>query len=217
MVNQRPFISVQWLVLALLITLYALSAQSVQAAQTARLLVLGDSISAGYGIRPEQGWVTLLQDKLRQGGYDYQVVNASISGETSQGGLTRLPSLLSQHQPELVLIELGGNDGLRGLPLKLLQHNLSKMIQLSQQQQAQPVLLGIQLPPNYGRRYTQAFANIYPSLAEQYQIPVMPFILEGIGTDPDKMQSDGIHPKADAQQQLLNNIWPVLQPLLVKS
>ena len=217
MVNQRPFISVQWLVLALLITLYALSAQSVQAAQTARLLVLGDSISAGYGMRPEQGWVTLLQDKLRQGGYDYQVVNASISGETSQGGLTRLPSLLSQHQPELVLIELGGNDGLRGLPLKLLQHNLSKMIQLSQQQQAQPVLLGIQLPPNYGRRYTQAFANIYPTLAEQYQIPVMPFILEGIGTDPDKMQSDGIHPKADAQQQLLNNIWPVLQPLLVKS
>lgn len=217
MVNQRPFISVQWLVLALLITLYALSAQSVQAAQTARLLVLGDSISAGYGMRPEQGWVTLLQDKLRQGGYDYQVVNASISGETSQGGLTRLPSLLSQHQPELVLIELGGNDGLRGLPLKLLQHNLSKMIQLSQQQQAQPVLLGIQLPPNYGRRYTLAFANIYPTLAEQYQIPMMPFILEGIGTDPDKMQSDGIHPKADAQQQLLNNIWPVLQPLLVKS
>lgn len=217
MVNQRPFISVQWLVLALLITLYALSAQSVQAAQTARLLVLGDSISAGYGMRPEQGWVTLLQNKLRQEGYDYQVVNASISGETSQGGLTRLPTLLDQHQPALVLIELGGNDGLRGLPLKLLQHNLSKMIQLSQQQQAQPVLLGIQLPPNYGRRYTQAFANIYPTLAEQYQIPVMPFILEGIGTDPDKMQSDGIHPKADAQQQLLNNIWPVLQPLLVKS
>lgn len=217
MVNQRPFISVQWLVLALLVTLFALSAQSVQAAQTARLLVLGDSISAGYGMKPEQGWVTLLQDKLRQGGYDYQVVNASISGETSQGGLTRLPALLNQHQPELVLIELGGNDGLRGLPLKLLQNNLSKMIQLSQQQQAQPVLLGIQLPPNYGRRYTQAFANIYPTLADQYQIPVMPFILEGIGTDPDKMQSDGIHPKADAQQQLLNNIWPVLQPLLSKS
>ncbi len=217
MVNQRPFISVQWLVLALLVTLFALSAQSVQAAQTARLLVLGDSISAGYGMKPEQGWVTLLQDKLRQGGYDYQVINASISGETSQGGLTRLPALLNQHQPELVLIELGGNDGLRGLPLKLLQNNLSKMIQLSQQQQAQPVLLGIQLPPNYGRRYTQAFANIYPTLADQYQIPVMPFILEGIGTDPDKMQSDGIHPKADAQQQLLNNIWPVLQPLLSKS
>ena len=217
MVNQRPFISVQWLVLALLITLFALSAQSVQAAQTARLLVLGDSISAGYGMKPEQGWVTLLQDKLRQGGYDYQVINASISGETSQGGLTRLPALLNQHQPELVLIELGGNDGLRGLPLKLLQNNLSKMIQLSQQQQVQPVLLGIQLPPNYGRRYTQAFANIYPTLADQYQIPVMPFILEGIGTDPDKMQSDGIHPKADAQQQLLNNIWPVLQPLLSKS
>ncbi|WP_084623783.1 arylesterase [Oceanospirillum beijerinckii] len=217
MVNQRPFISVQWLVLALLITLYALSAQSVQAAQTARLLVLGDSISAGYGMKPEQGWVTLLQDKLRQEGYDYQVINASISGETSQGGLTRLPALLNQHQPELVLIELGGNDGLRGLPLKLLQHNLSKLVQLTQQQQAQPVLLGIQLPPNYGRRYTQAFANIYPALAEQYQIPVMPFILEGISTDPDKMQSDGIHPTAKAQQQLLNNIWPVLQPLLAKS
>ncbi|MBB1485116.1 arylesterase [Oceanospirillum sp. D5] len=178
------------------------------------ILVLGDSISAGYGMSAQDGWVSLLQERLRQQGLTWQVVNASISGETTQGGLTRLPSLLRQHKPELVLLELGGNDGLRGLPLNLFKHNLKQMIMLSQQHNAKPVLLGIQLPPSYGRRYTQAFARTYPDLAEEYQIPVMPFILEGIGTDAEKMQADGIHPTSAAQPQLLNNIWPVISPLL---
>lgn len=178
------------------------------------ILVLGDSLSAGYGLKAGEGWVTLLQTKLKQQGYAQPVVNASISGETSQGGLTRLPELLRQHQPDLVLIELGGNDGLRGLPLSQLHQNLSQMIQLSLAEKAQPLLLGIQLPPNYGRRYTQAFAQLYPDLAEHYQIPVVPFILEGIGTQSDLMQADGLHPTAAAQAQLLANIWPIVAPEL---
>lgn len=215
MANQRPFTFLLSLLPVLLLTsfLLLLSLQSAQA-QSARMLVLGDSISSGYGMKPEQGWVNQLKNKLSQSGYDYQVINASISGETSQGGLTRLPELLRQYQPNLVLIELGGNDGLRGLPLKLLQNNLSKMIDLSQESKAQPVLLGIQLPPNYGRRYTRAFAGIYPKLAQEHKIPVMPFILQGIGTDSSKMQPDGIHPTGAAQTELLENIWPVVQPLL---
>lgn len=215
MANQRPFTFLLSLLSALLLTsLLLLSGLQFAQAQSARMLVLGDSISSGYGMKPEQGWVHQLKNKLSQSGYDYQVINASISGETSQGGLTRLPELLRQYQPDLVLIELGGNDGLRGLPLKLLQNNLSKMIDLSQKSQAQPVLLGIQLPPNYGRRYTQAFAGIYPKLAQEHKIPVMPFILQGIGTDSSKMQPDGIHPTGAAQTELLENIWPVVQPLL---
>jgi acyl-CoA thioesterase-1 len=215
MANQRPFTFLLSLLSALLLTsLLLLSGLQFAQAQSARMLVLGDSISSGYGMKPEQGWVNQLKNKLSQSGYDYQVINASISGETSQGGLTRLPELLRQYQPDLVLIELGGNDGLRGLPLKLLQNNLSKMIDLSQESKAQPILLGIQLPPNYGRRYTQAFAGIYPKLAQQHKIPVMPFILQGIGTDSSKMQPDGIHPTGAAQTELLENIWPVVQPLL---
>jgi len=215
MANQRPFTFLLSLLSALLLTsLLLLSGLQFAQAQSARMLVLGDSISSGYGMKPEQGWVNQLKNKLSQSGYDYQVINASISGETSQGGLTRLPELLRQYQPDLVLIELGGNDGLRGLPLKLLQNNLSKMIDLSQESKAQPILLGIQLPPNYGRRYTQAFAGIYPKLAQEHKIPVMPFILQGIGTDSSKMQPDGIHPTGAAQTELLENIWPVVQPLL---
>lgn len=196
----------RWLLLMLV--LVSLSARAD------RILVLGDSLSAGYGLQAGEDWVTLLKTELQQKAPAVQVINASISGETSQGGLTRLPELLRQHQPDLVLIELGGNDGLRGLPLTQLRHNLSQMIQYSLAANARPVLLGIQLPPNYGRRYTQAFAQLYPDLAAQFQIPVMPFILEGIGTQPELMQADGIHPKAQAQAQILANIWPVLAPEL---
>ncbi|OPX56403.1 acyl-CoA thioesterase-1 [Oceanospirillum multiglobuliferum] len=201
---------IQWLgrVIVLLVLLFSTTTKAEG------ILVLGDSLSAGYGLKTGEGWVTLLQTKLKQQGYAQPVINASISGETSQGGLTRLPALLRQHQPDLVLIELGGNDGLRGLPLSQLSHNLSQMIQYSLAANARPVLLGIQLPPNYGRRYTQAFAQLYPDLAAQFQIPVMPFILEGIGTKTELMQADGIHPKAQAQAQILDNIWPVLAPEL---
>ncbi len=209
------------LLILLILPFLLLAATQVQAEDSSQskqtLLVLGDSISAGYGLRQGQGWVDLLDKRLKQQGYETQVVNASISGETTQGGLTRLPALLRQHQPDLVLLELGGNDGLRGLPLHLMQNNLSRMIDLSRQAEATPVLLGIQLPPNYGHRYTSAFAAVYPTLAEQKQVAVVPFILEKIAIYPDLMQSDGIHPKAEAQRQLLDNIWPSLKPLLKMS
>lgn len=196
----------------LLVTTQVQADDSSQSKQT--LLVLGDSISAGYGLRQGQGWVNLLDKRLKEQGYNTQVINASISGETTQGGLTRLPALLRQHKPDLVLLELGGNDGLRGLPLHLMQNNLSRMIDLTRQAKATPMLLGIQLPPNYGRRYTSAFAAVYPKVAEQKQVVVVPFILEKIAIYPDLMQDDGIHPKAEAQRQLLDNIWPSLKPLL---
>lgn len=206
-----------WLAL-LILPFLLLAATQVQADDSSQsrqtLLVLGDSISAGYGLRQGQGWVNLLDKRLKEQGYNTQVINASISGETTPGGLTRLPALLRQHQPDLVLLELGGNDGLRGLPLHLMQNNLSRMIDLTRQADATPVLLGIQLPPNYGRRYTAAFAAVYPTLAEQKQVAIVPFILEKIAIYPDLMQSDGIHPKAEAQRQLLDNIWPSLKPLL---
>lgn len=206
--------SARWVTGLVILFLLMLPGISQASEQPPVILVLGDSISAGYGMPADQGWVTLLQQRLKQQAYPYQVINASISGETTQGGLTRLPALLRQHQPALVLIELGGNDGLRGFPLNLLKHNLTQLIALSKASQAQPVLLGIQLPPSYGRRYTQAFARTFPDLAQEYQVPVMPFILEGIGEDSNKMQADGIHPTAQAQPLLLDNIWPVLQPLL---
>ena len=190
------------------------SAETVTTDSTPTLLVLGDSISAGYGLSAGQGWVDLLRQRLQQQDYPHKVVNASISGETTQGGLTRLPELLRQHKPDLVLLELGGNDGLRGLPLQLMRNNLSRMIDLSRQAEATPVLLGIQLPPNYGRRFTTAFAAVFPQLAEQKQVPVVPFILDKIAIYPQLMQDDGIHPKAQAQRQLLDNIWPTLEPLL---
>ncbi len=201
-------------VLALLFSNLASAADSTPKEPYGTILVLGDSISAGYGLRQGEGWVSLLEKRLQAQNYPYRVINASISGETTQGGLTRLPELLRQHQPNLVLLELGGNDGLRGLPLHLMQNNLSRMIDMSHQASAQPLLLGIQLPPNYGRRYTAAFAATYPQLAEQKEIPVVPFILEKIAIYPDLMQSDGVHPKAEAQRQLLDNIWPTLEALL---
>lgn len=189
-------------------------AQAAEQHEENTLLILGDSISAGYGLQQGQGWVDLLRKRLEAQDYAYQVINASISGETTQGGLTRLPELLRQHQPDLVLLELGGNDGLRGLPLHLMRNNLSRMIEMSRNAGATPVLLGIQLPPNYGRRFTAAFAAVFPDLAEQKQVPVVPFILEKIAIYPELMQDDGIHPKAQAQRQLLDNIWPTLEPLL---
>ncbi|WP_417597138.1 arylesterase [Oceanospirillum sp.] len=201
-------------VLALLFSDLTLAADNNKKEPYGVILILGDSISAGYGLRQGEGWVSLLEKRLQTQNYSYRVINASISGETTQGGLARLPELLRQHQPDLVLLELGGNDGLRGLPLHLMQNNLSRMIDISRQASAQPLLLGIQLPPNYGRRYTTAFAATYPQLAEQKKIPVVPFILEKIAIYPDLMQSDGVHPKAEAQRQLLDNIWPALEALL---
>lgn len=178
------------------------------------LLVVGDSISAGFGLDTQPGWVDLLNERLQQQDSDLKVVNASISGDTSSGGLARLPALLAEHQPSLVIIELGGNDGLRGQPPEQLQQNLAAMISDSREQGAKVLLLGMQLPPNYGARYTRAFAQVYADSASASQVPLVPFFLEGIGGQPGLMQADGIHPNAKAQPLLLDNVWPLLKPLL---
>lgn len=190
---------------------------STSMAQT--VLIVGDSISAGYGISVEQGWVNLLNKRIQQQivtkpPHSINVINASVSGETTSGGLARLPKLLATHQPSLVVIELGGNDGLRGQPPKIIEQNLGKMIQLSQNTKAKVVLLGMKIPPNYGAAYSKAFEHIFPKVAARYNVPLMPFFLEGVGGNSKLMQEDRIHPRAEAQGRLLENAWPVIKPLL---
>lgn len=184
------------------------------AAKPMTIMVLGDSISAAYGIQREAGWVALLEERLREAHPQARVVNASVSGETTDGGLTRLPAALAEHQPWIVILELGGNDGLRGYPVQNLRENLQKMIDLSVAANATPLLVGMQIPPNYGIRYTTAFRDTYSALATANQIPLVPFLLEGVALGPGLMQSDGIHPTAQAQPAMLDNVWQALEPLL---
>jgi acyl-CoA thioesterase I len=184
-------------------------------AGTPVILVFGDSISAGYGLpRVEQGWVALLQTKLKEQGYGYEVVNASVSGETTAGGLARLPRALSLHHPSIVILELGGNDGLRALPTAQLRANLTRMAELSTAAGAKVLLLGIRIPPNYGPEYTAQFSRVYADLARDEKLPWVPFLLKDIALAPDLMQPDGIHPGPSGQPKLLDNVWPALQPLL---
>jgi acyl-CoA thioesterase-1 len=179
-----------------------------------KLLVLGDSISAGYGIRIEEGWVALLESRLREQGYGYQVVNASVSGETTTGGLARLPRALTLHKPRIVVLELGGNDGLRGLPLNAIRRNLERMILAARASGAKVLLIGMRMPSNYGPQYVDGFMANYRDLARRYATPLVPFIMEGVALDARLMQADGVHPTAAAQKRLLDNVWPVLKPLL---
>lgn len=179
-----------------------------------KILIVGDSLSAGYGLEPEDSWVALLQNRLTAEGYGHTVVNASISGDTTGGGLRRLPRALEAHQPGIVVIELGGNDGLRGTPVMVIRQNVSKMIGLAQDAGARVVLAGMVMPPNYGQKYTDAFANVYTALADDYDAALVPFFMDGVALDPTKMQPDQIHPNADGQPILLDNIWPVLRDLL---
>lgn len=178
------------------------------------VLVMGDSLSAAFGIEQEQGWVNQLQQRLAASHFGLEVANASISGETTQGGLSRLGGLLDKHNPRIVILELGGNDGLRGLPLSLMKNNLDRMIQLILGRKIKLVLVGMKLPTNYGKYYTKQFAQIYQSLAKKHDIPLVPFLLEGISEDPKLMQADGIHPRANAQRRMLDNVWRRLQPLM---
>ena len=185
-----------------------------QNAAAGTVLIVGDSISAGFGLDTRLGWVSLLEQRLKQEGFDDKVVNASISGDTSAGGRARLPALLAEHKPSLVVVELGGNDGLRGqLPMQL-QQNLALMIDRSRAAGAKVLVLGMRLPPNYGKRYTDAFAQVYANLETEKKVPLVPFFLEGIGGVPELMQADGIHPGQGAQQKLLENAWPSIKPLL---
>ena len=194
--------------------LIALAASAALASQSNVILVYGDSLSAGYGIRVEQGWVSLLQQKILQEGYGFRVVNASVSGETTAGGLSRLPHVLSVQQPRIALLELGANDGLRGLPLTQTQANLDQMIAQLQAHGIAVLLLGVRLPPNYGERYTREFAAMYDQLASAHKIALLPFLLERVALTPGLMQDDGLHPNAQAQPLLLENVWPRLLPLL---
>jgi acyl-CoA thioesterase-1 len=187
------------------------------AAETPRpLLVLGDSLSAAYNMPEEAGWVALLEARLAATlDSPPPVVNASISGETSAGGLSRLPALLAQHRPGLVLIELGGNDGLRGLPPAQFRENLERMIVLSREAGAKVMLAGVEIPPNYGAAYRERFRAVFHDLAALHDVPLLPFILEGIALEPGMMQADGIHPTIEAQPRILDNVWAVLGPMLV--
>ncbi len=176
------------------------------------ILVFGDSLSAGYGIALEESWPHLLQQELQETRSDLQVINASISGETTSGGLRRIGNALRQHKPAIVIVELGANDGLRGYPNKDTQINLSKIIDLSQQNNARVLLAGMQLPPNYGQTYTTQFHKIFTDLSQQYRIPLLPFLLEGV--KPEQFQPDNLHPTAQAQPRIMHNILQELKPLL---
>ncbi len=179
------------------------------------ILVMGDSLSAAYGLdSPSQGWVALLEAKLKARGYDYTVVNASVSGETSGGGLTRFPQALSNAKPAIVILELGANDGLRGLPVQEMQANLGKMLDLAREAHARTLLVSMLMPPNYGKTYVQGFAAAYPALAKRYKVPLAPFLLTGVADHPELMQADGLHPIATAEPRVLDNLWPALEPLL---
>lgn len=181
------------------------------------ILVFGDSISAGYGLtHAEPGWVELLKTKLTSAGYGYQVVNASVSGETTAGGLARLPRALEAHHPKIVIVELGGNDGLRALPVQQMRTNLARMAELSTAAGAQVLLLGMKMPPNYGPDFTARFEAVYKDVAREQKAALLPFLLEGIALTPAMMQGDDIHPNAQGQPVLLNNVWPALKPLLHK-
>jgi acyl-CoA thioesterase-1 len=201
-----------------LIALLALTVLCLPAAHGAgqTIVVVGDSLSSGYGIAAEQSWVAMLEDRLQAEGYGYQVVNASIAGDTSSGGLARLPRLLALHDPALVVLELGGNDGLRGQPVATLRDNLTKMIELAKGSGADVVLAGIQIPPNYGHTYTQALAAVYPELAERFDTPLVEFLLEDVALNRELMQADGIHPNAAGQKVVFANVWSVLGPLLAR-
>lgn len=178
------------------------------------IAILGDSLSAGYGLEANESWVALLEARLADEGYGYRVVNASITGDTTAGGLSRLPGLLARESPSVLIVELGGNDGLRGLPVARMEQNLRRMIELSASAGTRVILAGIQIPPNYGQVYTQQFTRVFPALADAYGVSLVEFILDGVALNPEFMQDDGIHPNALGQPQMLDNIWPVVAPLL---
>ena len=203
-------------IISLLVIIMRLCPAVARSAEEATntLLVYGDSLSAAYGIQEAQGWVALLESRLNEEDWPYKLINGSVSGETTTGGLERLPAMLSNYQPDLVILELGGNDGLRGLPLETLKANLKKMISLIRAAGGEVLLTGIQIPPNYGPRYTEPFFSLYTEISEEDSLALVPFLIDGIPQQPELMQNDGIHPKAEAQIMILDNVWPYLEPML---
>ncbi|WP_083607980.1 arylesterase [Teredinibacter haidensis] len=199
-----------------IISLYGFVPTS-HAEQKLNLLVVGDSLSAAYNLAEEQGWVYLLQQRIdlqSEYGARYRVVNASVGGATSAAALQRIPSLLQQYQPHIVILEMGANDGLQGKPIPYITRNLGKLIELSQKAGAKVVLTGIHLPPNYGKRYTEPFFNQYKLLSREYDLPLVPFLLEDVATHNHLMQADRLHPTAEAQSIVLDNVWVILEKLM---
>lgn len=197
--------------LTLLLVLIAVPADG---AETPTVLVFGDSLSAGFGIDVDQSWTALLQSRLQRQGYEHRVVNASISGETTEGGASRIQSTIDRFDPSVVILELGGNDGLRGFPPERMRRNLRTIIETSKAAGAAVVLLGIRIPTNYGPRYTKAFEKVYRDLATELDVPWIEFFMDNVAMNEDLMQDDGFHPNARAQPILLNNAWPIIQQAL---
>ena len=198
-----------------LMMLMVVLAAALQPVQAETLLVVGDSLSAARGIDRDEGWVNLLRQRLEaEAPGQHRVINASMSGDTTAAGLERLPEALETYHPDIVLLELGGNDGLQGLPPQRMQDNLAQMIEKSQASGARVAILGILIPPNYGKTYTRAFANVFPTLASRYDVPLVPFILDGVALNADLMQDDRIHPNARGQPLMLDNIWPTVASML---
>ncbi len=202
-----------WHVVAFMFLLCLFSGHSACATQKT-VLVLGDSLSAGYGLEKGSGWVDLLGKRLKKDYPEITIVNASISGDTSGGGKARLPALLKRYAPSVVVIELGANDGLRGFPVKSMYDNLLAMVEMVKKQKGTVLLLGMQIPPNYGQAYTRDFAGVYPAVAKKGKVSLVPFFLKGVAERDDLFQSDNIHPVAAAQPIMLDNVWPFLEPLL---
>lgn len=190
------------------------SADAPAGGNAVTILIVGDSLSAGFGLRPGEAWPNLLKQRLSRLQLETEVVNASISGDTTRGALSRLPRALEVHAPDIVVIELGGNDGLRGFPIEVMRENLAQMVAMSRAAGARVLLLGMRLPPNYGPEYTEKFHQVYRDLAKDKQVQLVDFFLENVATNPELMQADGIHPTAAAQPVLLDNVWPKLKPLL---
>lgn len=201
-------------ILSVCTTLFFADATLAEATSKPLILVFGDSLSAAYGIPKEKGWVNLLAQRVKDNQLPYEVANASVSGETTAGSLSRLPAALQQFKPSIVVIELGANDGLRGLPTDAMKNNLEKMIAACKQINARVVLLGMLIPPNYGPQYTNGFKQVYQDLSQTYKTPFVPFFLDGVSGHSDLVIEDGLHPNVIAQPKLLENVWPTLKPLL---
>jgi acyl-CoA thioesterase-1 len=202
----------------LLIVCFLLSGVAAHATQSAPvILVFGDSLSASYGIPADSGWVTFLEQRIHQKKPGYRVVNASISGETTSGGRYRIEQVLAEHRPAVVILELGANDGLRGLPLDAAASNLNAIITACRNRKARVLLIGMRLPPNYGNAYSAKFQAIYQQAAQRHKIPLLPFLLEGFADNPELFQADGLHPTAAAQPLIMERVWKLLQPMLAKS
>ena len=201
----------------MLLVLFSLLAPALFADESAvapSIVIVGDSLSAAYGMEISESWPSLLQQRLKENGHAYRVFNSSITGDTTQGGLTRLPRLLERHQPAIVILELGGNDGLRGLPVEVTRSNLASMIEQSRAADARVILAEMRIPPNYGQSYTEKFNGTYQELSAEEGVVLLPFLLQDIALEPGLMQDDGIHPTAAAQPLILDHVWAVLEPLL---